>query len=155
MLSKAHLTPQSRISGPRCVITPSWLSGSWIFFLYSYSGYSSHLLLITSASVRSIPFLSFNEPIFAWNVPLLSRIFLKRCLIFSIPFFSSIFLHWSLRKAFLSLLAILWTCAFWCLYLSFSPVLFASLLFTSALRQYGCHQNWNSMCLGQNEEHQN
>ena len=38
-------------------------------------------------------------------------------------------LHWLLRKAFLSLLAILWNSAFRCLYLSFSPLLFASLLF--------------------------
>src|SRR5574340_394783 len=35
------------------------------------------------------------------------------------------------RKVFLSLLAILWNSAFRCLYLSFSPVLFASLLFTA------------------------
>jgi len=34
------------------------------------------------------------------------------------------------RKAFLSLLAILWNSAFRCLYLSFSPLLFASLLFS-------------------------
>ena len=33
------------------------------------------------------------------------------------------------RKAFLSLLAILWNSAFRCLYLSFSPLLFASLLY--------------------------
>ena len=41
------------------------------------------------------------------------------------------FLHWSLRKAFLSLLAILWNSAFKWVYLSFSPLLFASLLFTA------------------------
>ena len=40
--------------------------------------FPSHLFLISSASVRSIPFLSFIEPIFAWNVPLVSLIFLKR-----------------------------------------------------------------------------
>ena len=34
MLSKAHLTSHSRISGSRWVITPSWLSGSWRSFLY-------------------------------------------------------------------------------------------------------------------------
>jgi len=39
--------------------------------------------------------------------------------------YSSISLHWSLRKPFLSL-AILWNSAFRCLYLSFSPLLFAS-----------------------------
>ena len=59
MLSKAHLTSYSRMSGSRSVITPLWLSGSWRSFLYSYSVYSCHLFLISSASVRSIPFLSF------------------------------------------------------------------------------------------------
>ena len=66
--SKAHLISHSRMSGSRWVSTPSWLSGSWSSFLYS-SVYSCHLFLISSASVRSIPFLSFIEPIFAWNVP--------------------------------------------------------------------------------------
>ena len=35
MLPKAHLTLHSRMSGSRWVITPSWLSGLWRFFLYS------------------------------------------------------------------------------------------------------------------------
>ena len=101
MLSKAHWTSHSRMSGSRSVTTPSWLSGSWRSFLYSYSVYSCHLFLISSASVRSIPFLSFIEPIFAWNVPLVSLIFLKRSLVFPILLFLSISLQWSLRKAFL------------------------------------------------------
>ena len=49
-------------------------------FLYSSSVYSCHLL-ISSASVRSIPFLSFIDPIFACNVPLVFLIFLKRSLL--------------------------------------------------------------------------
>jgi len=65
--------------------------------LYSSSVYSCHLFLISSASVRSIPFLSFIEPIFAWNVPLVSLIFLKRSLLFPILLISSISLHWSLK----------------------------------------------------------
>ena len=73
MLPKAHLTLHSRMSGSRWVITPSWLSGSWRSFLYSSSVYSYHLFLISSTSVRSIPFLSFIVPIFAWNVPLVSN----------------------------------------------------------------------------------
>jgi len=129
MFSKAHLTSHSRMSGSRSVITPSWLSGSWRSFLYSSSVYSCYLFLISSASVRSIQFLPFIEPIFAWNVPLVSLIFLKRSLVFPILLFSSVSLHWSLKKAFLSLLAILWNSAFRCLYLSFSPLLFTSLLF--------------------------
>ena len=112
MLSKAHLTSHSRMCDSRWVITPSWLSGSWRYFLYSSSVHYFHLFLVSSASVRSISFLSFIEAIFTWNVPLLSLIFLKRSLVFHILLFSSISLHWSLRKAFLSLLAILWNFAF-------------------------------------------
>ena len=107
MLSKAHLTSHSRMSGSRWVITPLWLSGLRRSFLNSSSVYSCYLFLISSASVRSIPFLSFIEPIFAWNVRLLSLTFLKRSLVFPILLFSSISLHWSLRKAFLLFLAIL------------------------------------------------
>ena len=110
MLPKAHLTSHSRMSASSWVI-PSWLSGSWRSFLYS-SVYSYQLFLISSAFVRSIPFLSFIEHIFTWNVPLVSLIFLKRSLVFPILLFSSISLHWPLRKAFLSLLAILWNSAF-------------------------------------------
>ena len=112
MLPKAHLTSHSRMSDSRWVITPSWLFGSWRCFLYSSSVYSCCLFLISFASVRSTPFLSFIEPIFAWNVPLVCLIFLKKSLVFHILLFSSISLHWSLRKAFLSLLAILWNSAF-------------------------------------------
>ena len=131
MLPKAHLTSHSRMSGCRWVITPSWLSGSWRSFLYSSSVYSWHLFLISSASVRPIPFLSFIVPIFSWNVPLVSLIFLKRSQVFPILLFSSISLHWSLRKAFLSLLAVLWNCTFRWVYLSFSPLHLASVLFSA------------------------
>ena len=54
-----------------------------------------------------MPFLSFIVPIFVWNIPLVSLIFLKRSLVFPILLFPSISLHCLLRKAFLSLLAIL------------------------------------------------
>ena len=90
MLPKAHLSSHSRMSGFRWVITPLWLSGSSRSFMYSSSVYSCYLFFVSSASVRSIPFLSFIEPIFAWNIPLVSLIFLKRSLIFPILFFSSI-----------------------------------------------------------------
>ena len=68
-------------------------------------------------------------PIFAWNVPLVSLIFSKRSIVFPILLFSSISLPWSLRKAFLSLLAILWHSSFKWIYLSFSSLPFISLLF--------------------------
>ena len=108
LLPKAHLISNSRMSSSRWVITSSWLSGSWRSFLYSSSVYSYHLFLISSAFVRSISFLSFIELIFAWNVPLVSLILLKRSPVFPILLFSSISLHCSLKKAFLSLFAILW-----------------------------------------------
>jgi len=133
-LSKAHLTSHSRISGSRWVITPSWLSGSWKSFLYSSSVYSCHFFLISSASVRSIPFLSFIVPNFAWNVPLVSLTFLKRSLVFPTLLISSISLHWSLRKAFLSLLAILWNSVFRWVCLLFSPLPLVSLLFSAIFK---------------------
>ena len=110
MLSKAHLTLHSRMSGFSWVIIPLWLSGSWRSFLYSSYVYSGHLLI--SASLRSIPFLSFIVLIFAWNVPLVISHCLEESLDFPILLFSSICLHWSLRKAFLSFIAILWNSAF-------------------------------------------
>ena len=143
------------MSGSRWVITPSSLSGSLrslcvcvcvcvcvcSSFLYSY-----HLFLVSSASVMSIPFLSFTEPIFAWNVPLVSLIFLKRSLVFRILLFSSISLHnhWG-RLSYL--LAILWNSAFRWVYLSFSPLLFASLLFTAICVQGLAFQAAMKLCL--------
>ena len=109
MLSKAYLTSHSRMSGSRWVSTPSWLSGSLTSFLYHSFVFSCCLFIISFSSVRSIPFLSFIVPIFTWNVPLVSLIFLKRSLVFPFLLFSSISLHWKLRKAFLSLLAIFGT----------------------------------------------
>ena len=75
MLPKAHLT-----SHPGCLALGQWSHhrdylGCEDLFLFSSSVYSYHLFLISFASVRSIPFLSFNEPIFAWNIPLISLIF--------------------------------------------------------------------------------
>ena len=77
--------------------------------LDSSSVFSCHLFLISSASVRFLPVLSFILPISAWNTLLVSLIFLKWFLVFPILLFSSISLYWSLRKAFLSLLAIFGT----------------------------------------------
>ena len=57
---------------------------------------------LLSASVRSIPLLSFIEPILAWNVPLVSVIFLKRLLVLPSLLFFSMSLVCSLRKTFFS-----------------------------------------------------
>ena len=103
------------------------------------SVYSCYLFLTSSASVRSILFLSFIVPIFGWNAPFylsnfledISLIFLKISLVFPNLFSSYISLHCSLRKAFSSLLAILWYSAFRWVYLSFYLLLL--LLFFSQL----------------------
>ena len=64
--------------------------------------------------------------IFPWYL-----IFLKSSLVFTILLFSSVSLHWSLRKAFLVLLAVLWNSPFKWVYLSFSPLPLAFLLFSA------------------------
>ena len=111
------------------LITPLWLYGLWRSFLYSSSVYSCHLFLISSSSVRSISFLSIIEPIFAWNVPLVSLIFLKRSLVFPILFLLFVFYFFALitEEGFLNS-----PCYFLelCIQMGIS-FLFASLLFTA------------------------
>ena len=94
--------------------------------------YSCHLFLIPSAFVRSIPFLSFI-------VPILHETFLGICafleeisnLSHSIVFPYLFALIRSLRKTFLSLLTILGNSAFRWMYLSFYPLPFSALLFST------------------------
>ena len=104
MFPRANLTSHSRMFSSRCMTT--WLSRSLRPFLYS-SVDSCYLFLISSAFVSSLLFLSFIMPIFAWSVPLISPIFFKTSLVFSILMFSSSSLHCSFKKAFLSLFGIL------------------------------------------------
>ena len=125
VLPKAHLTSLSRMSGSGWLTTPSQLSGSLRSFLYSSSKY---FVLISSASTRSIPFLSFTVPTFGWSVTLISPIFLKRSLVFPLLLFSSSFMHCSLNKVLLSLCAVLLNSEFSWVYLSLSPLFFTSLL---------------------------
>ena len=121
------------------------------------------LAISSSASVRSIPFLSFIMPIFAWNVPLVFLIFLRRSLVLPILLFSSVSLHWLLRKAFLSLLAILRNSAFKWVYLLMLHVLIIQSFYCWAIKEYAkysvvwmyklfiIHQlkdNWVISCLG-------
>ena len=61
MLSKAHLTSHSRMSGSRWVITPSWLSWSWRSFLYSSSVYSCHLFSVSFASLGPYHFCPLSS----------------------------------------------------------------------------------------------
>ena len=65
-----------------------WVINIFLFiylFIYLYSSvYSFHLDLISSASIRSLPFLSFIMPILGWNIPLIFPVFLNRSLV--LPF---------------------------------------------------------------------
>ena len=88
---------------------------------------SSCYLLLLLGPYHFCPLLCLS----AWNIAFESLIFLMRSLIFLILLFSSISLHWSLRKAFLSLLIILWNSTFRWVYFYFSPLPLASLLFSA------------------------
>ena len=110
MLPKAHLTSHSRMSGYMWVITPSWLSWSWRSYLYSSSAFLSLLLNIFFYQVPTISVIYWDHLCMKCSLGIL--IFLTRPLVFPILLFSSISLHWLWRKAFLSLLAILWNSAF-------------------------------------------
>ena len=125
LLPKAHLTSHSRMSGSRWVSTLSWLSGSIKPFFVDF--FCLYCYFLISSSVRPLPFLSFIVPIFAWNVPFIFLISLKRSLVIPILLISSISLHCSLKKVLISLLAILWNTAFSWVYLSLSPLPLTSL----------------------------
>ena len=73
----------------------------WTIKIFLYSSVFSWHLFISYASVRSLPFLSFIVPILAWNIPLISPIFLKRYLSLShsIVFLYFFIVHW--RKPYL------------------------------------------------------
>ena len=114
-------------------------------FLYSSSVYYCYLFLISSASVRSISFLSVIVPIFAWNVPLVSQIFLKRSLVFPILLLSSYFFAFITYEGFLispsySLELCIQTD------ISFlSPLFFASLLFSAIIK--ASSDNYFAFCI--------
>ena len=102
MLPKVHLPSHSRMSGSMWVITPSWLSGSC-------SPFCIGLLCILATSSRYLllllgPYHFYYCALLCMKCFLNISIFLKRSLFLPILLFFSISLHWSLRKAFLSLL---------------------------------------------------
>ena len=116
MLLKAQL-----ICTPGCLALGEWSHHQSylvklsikIFFVQFFCVFLPPLLnIFCFCYVHTISFLSFIVPIFAWNIPPVSLIFLKQSLASLSLLFSSISLHWSLRKALLSFLAILWNSAF-------------------------------------------
>ena len=92
--------------------------------------YSCQLFLIFSASQFHTVSLLFYAHL-CMKCSLDSSNFLEET--FSLSH-STVSLHWSLRKAFLSLLAILWNSAFRWIYLSFPPLPFTSLLFSAIFK---------------------
>ena len=104
MFPKAHLTSHTRMSGSKWVATSLGLPGSLWPYLYTSSVYSYHLF-ISSASVRSLLFLSCIVPMLAGNLLLISPVFLKRSLVFPILLFPLFLFILHLRRlSYLSLL---------------------------------------------------
>ena len=103
-----------------------------IFFVFCVfcSVYSCHLFLISSASIRSIPFLSFIVPIFAGNVSLVS-VFLEQISSLSHSIVFLCFLPLITEEGFLISPCYSLELCIKCMYLSFSPLSFASFLFSA------------------------
>ena len=130
MLPKARLTLHSRISDCKWVITPSLLSGSLRSFLYSSSLFLP--LLLNIFCFCYVHTLSVLYCTYLWmKCSLGISHFLTRSPFFPILLFSCISLHCSLKKALLSLLAILWNFA--CSWHIFPIHLWLSLLFFSQI----------------------
>ena len=131
MLSKAHLTSHSRMSGSRWVITPSWLSGSWRSFLYSSSVYSCHLFfnIFCFCYIHTI-YVCYQSHL-CMKCSLGISNFLED--ISSLSHFV-VFLYFfalTAEEGFLISPCYSFKLCIRCLCLSFSPLLFTSLLFTA------------------------
>ena len=128
VLPKVHLTSHYRMSGSGWVTTLSWLSGSLRSFsvvLLSVLAIASWSRLLSLRLYHFCPLLcpSLDE-MFLWYFQFSWR----DLLVFPFLSSSSTSLHYSLKKAFLSLLVILWNSAFSWVYLSLSPFFYTSLL---------------------------
>ena len=108
MLPKAHLNSHSRMSGSRWVTTPLWLFASLRVFV-QFCVFLPPLNLYCFCEVHTISVL-YPAHLYMKCSFGISK-FLKIPLVFPILLFSSISLHCSLNKAFLSFLAILWNSA--------------------------------------------
>ena len=100
-------------------------------FLYSSSVYSCHLFLISSASVESIPFLSFYQAHLCMKYSLSISNFLEEISSLSHSVVFLYFFALITEEVFLISPATFWNSVFRCLYLSSSPLFFVSLLFTA------------------------
>ena len=110
----------------------------WVIknFLYSFV-YSCHLFPISSDSLRSKSFLSFIvkcPSLYEFSLGISN--FPEEISSVSHSVVSSISLHCSHKKAFFPLLYLLWNSTSRCVYLSFSPLPFTSLLFIAVGKAY-------------------
>ena len=96
-----------------------------------YTGLENSMDYIVHGVTKSQTWLNDFHFLLCMKCTLGILIFLTSSLVFPILLFSSISLHWSLKKAYLPLLAIIWNSAFRWVYLSFSPLPFSSLLFSA------------------------
>ena len=115
-----------------------------IFFVQFFCVFLPPLLnIFCFCEVHTISVLYFAH--LCMKHSLVSLIFLNRSLVFPILLFSSISLHCSLKKAFLSLLAILWNSAFSWVYISLLPLPFTSLLFSAICKASLSITNFQSL----------
>ena len=115
VLLKAQLTSHSRMSGSEWVITASWLFRPLRSFFVQFFcvNFPSLLLLLgLHLSLLCLPLMKYFFDI---------SNFLEEISSLSFLLLSSVSLHWPLKEAFLSLLAVLWNSVFSWTYLSFLP----------------------------------
>ena len=133
MLPKAHLTSHSKMSGSRWVITPLWLSGLVRLSLYSSCVFLPPLLnILFFCYVHTISILYRAHLCMKCSLGISNVLEVISSLSHSVVFLY--FFALIMRKAFLSLIAILSNSAFRWVYLSFSPLTFSSLLFIALCR---------------------
>ena len=108
----------------------SVVSNSWLYSPWNSPGQNTGMDSL-SLLQRIFPTQKSNQGLLHCRWILYQLSYQGRSLVFPILLFSSISLHWSLRKASLSPLAILWNSAFKWKYLSFSSLPLDSLLFSA------------------------
>ena len=131
MLSRARLTSHSKMSCSRWVITPSWLSGLWSSFLvqFFYVFLPSLLNIFCFFYVHKISVLYQAQLCMKCSLGISDFLEVISSLSHSVVFLY--FFALIAEEAFLISSCYSWNSAFRCLYLSFTPLLFAPLLFTA------------------------
>ena len=108
LVPKAHLTSPSRMSGSGWLTTPSKLTSSLGSFWYSSSVYSFHLFLISSSSTQSLTvYVLYCAHLWVKCSLDISNFPEESSSLSPSVVFLFFFMHCSLKKAFLSLFAIL------------------------------------------------